>query len=430
MHKFTFRLLLAAGLCLLTLAPAGAYAPPESPIRPAEGTLPPVQTVRPSVCPAQDTPPGAPSPEPARPSPAVIQDLPPGVSREETSHYSVVEDAPPGAPTVQTPGVQIAAPEKEEAGEMPGGETAPDSQEPPAVPDSQEEPVVPDSDAKISALLADHQLNEVQSAALRIRLAADSGLLAQLEGNELTQDDLVYLALLNGRTDRLSRYSAWSAAHPEALPQEVVNQVNLDRDRIFYQNPQTAADPASLTVLVNKNYALPAGYEPALEALGSGYGTGSLRPEAAAAFRAMADAAREEGVSLRSVSAYRSYQRQTSTYNRYLSQDRQASVDTYSARPGHSEHQTGLALDINTASIPAHFENTPAFAWLKEHCAQYGFILRYPQGKEGITGYRFEPWHYRYVGLEAAQACMSQGLTFEEYLAQRPEIPSPAKVEI
>ncbi|MCI9294442.1 MAG: M15 family metallopeptidase [Lawsonibacter sp.] len=144
----------------------------------------------------------------------------------------------------------------------------------------------------------------------------------------------------------------------------------------------------------------------------------------------MADAAREEGVSLRSVSAYRSYQRQTSTYNRYLSQDRQASVDTYSARPGHSEHQTGLALDINTASIPAHFENTPAFAWLKEHCAQYGFILRYPQGKEGITGYRFEPWHYRYVGLEAAQACMSQGLTFEEYLAQRPEIPSPTKVEI
>ena len=95
-------------------------------------------------------------------------------------------------------------------------------------------------------------------------------------------------------------------------------------------------------------------------------------------------------------------------------------MDTFSARPGHSEHQTGLALDINVASSSAHFENTPAFAWLKEHCAQYGFILRYDQGKEDITGYRFEPWHYRYVGVETAQAVMEQGLAYEEYLALQP----------
>ena len=72
------------------------------------------------------------------------------------------------------------------------------------------------------------------------------------------------------------------------------------------------------------------------------------------------------------------------------------------------------------ASSSAHFENTPAFAWLKEHCAQYGFILRYGQGKEDITGYRFEPWHYRYVGAETAQAVMEQGLAYEEYLALQP----------
>ena len=163
-----------------------------------------------------------------------------------------------------------------------------------------------------------------------------------------------------------------------------------------------------------------ADYVPELESVGAGYGSGSLRPQAAAAFRAMADAARADGISLRSVSAYRSYARQESTYNRWLSQDSQASVDTYSARPGASEHQTGLALDINVASLKAHFEDTPAYAWLAEHCAEYGFILRYPQGKEHITGYQFEPWHYRYVGVEVAQVCMDRGLTLEEYFALRP----------
>ena len=101
-------------------------------------------------------------------------------------------------------------------------------------------------------------------------------------------------------------------------------------------------------------------------------------------------------------------------------QNKQATVDTFSARPGHSEHQTGLALDINVASTKAHFENTPAFAWLKEHCAGHGFILRYDLGKEAVTGYRFEPWHYRYVGVEIAQTIMEQGITYEEYVARQP----------
>lgn len=98
----------------------------------------------------------------------------------------------------------------------------------------------------------------------------------------------------------------------------------------------------------------------------------------------------------------------------------QSLADTYSARPGSSEHQTGLALDINTASVQAHFENTPTYAWLVEHCAEYGFILRYPEGKERITGYRFEPWHYRYVGKDIAKLCMERDLTYEEYVARLP----------
>lgn len=223
--------------------------------------------------------------------------------------------------------------------------------------------------------------------------------------------------LPNCRTERLARYAAWAELHPELDLETVVFQVNLDLDRAFYDTPQGISDPASLSVLVNKHNVLPEDYVPELEVLGADYGSGSLRPEAAQAFRAMADAAREEGVVLRSVSAYRSYSHQASTYHRYLRQYSQKTVDTFSARPGHSEHQTGLALDINAASKRAHFENTPAFAWLVEHCAEYGFVLRYDQGKEAVTGYRFEPWHYRYVGTEAAQACMEQGLSYEEYLA-------------
>ena len=92
----------------------------------------------------------------------------------------------------------------------------------------------------------------------------------------------------------------------------------------------------------------------------------------------------------------------------------QAAADRYSARPGHSEHQSGLAMDVG--AIDNNYGQTPAGQWLNAHCAEYGFILRYPQGKESITGYMYEPWHIRYVGSAAAEAIMANGLTLEEYL--------------
>ena len=230
----------------------------------------------------------------------------------------------------------------------------------------------------------------------------------------------VYLQLPHGREELLERYAAWNLKNPEAAPEQVIMLVNMGLDRPFYSQVETLSDPAGLTALVNKYNALPEDYVPELEALGAGYGGGSMRPEAAQAFRTMADDARAQGISLRSVSAYRSYQVQKSAYSGYLRNASQEYVDTFSARAGHSEHQTGLAVDINAASRSAHFENTPAFAWLKEHCAEYGFILRYDEDKQSITGYRYEPWHYRYVGVEAAQACMSRGLAYEEYIALLP----------
>ena len=317
-----------------------------------------------------------------------------------------------------------AAPAAAQEGAGAGLPEAPSALHPSVQPgraESAPEPELEQLLLRASGLLAGLELTREQHDALCLRAAGQPRFLELLERSELSGQELALLALPNGRLERLERYGAWAREHPDQPPETVVLQVNMDQDLPLYTGAQAVPVPDSLEALVNKRSALPEDYVPELTLLGSLYGCGSLRPEAAQAFQSMADAARADGVSLRSVSAYRSFQAQEDTYNRWLRQYRQATVDTFSARPGLSEHQTGLALDINVASSRAHFENTPAFAWLKEHCAEYGFILRYDQGKEAITGYRFEPWHYRYVGVETASACMSQGLAYEEYLALRPE---------
>lgn len=226
------------------------------------------------------------------------------------------------------------------------------------------------------------------------------------------------LALDNSRLDREARYLSYAQAHPEASAQEIVTQVNLDQDLAPYDDARPIGDPSDPLVLVNKYHGLPETYVPELEKLGGAMAWAAWSPTRRRPSGAMADAAKADGISLRSVSAYRSYETQTGLYNRYVSIDGKANAERYSARPGYSEHQTGLALDINTASISAHFENTVEYAWLQENCAKFGFMLRYPQDKESITGYRYEPWHYRYVGQAIAQTCMDQGLTYEEYLAR------------
>ena len=103
-------------------------------------------------------------------------------------------------------------------------------------------------------------------------------------------------------------------------------------------------------------------------------------------------------------------------YNDYVARDGQLMADTYSARPGYSEHQSGLAIDVN--SLDQDWENTPEGKWLSANCYKYGFIIRYPKGKEDITGYMYEPWHIRYVGKDLAEKLYNNGnwLTLEEYL--------------
>lgn len=155
-------------------------------------------------------------------------------------------------------------------------------------------------------------------------------------------------------------------------------------------------------IIANKSYSLPESYNP-----------GGLLPECTDAFTAMQKDARSKGLSIYISSGFRSYESQKNIYNRYVRQDGQRLADTYSARPGHSEHQTGLAIDLNT--ITQAFARTAEGKWVAAHCHEYGFIIRYPQGKEQITGYSYEPWHLRYVGIEKATAIYESGLCLEEY---------------
>ena len=156
-------------------------------------------------------------------------------------------------------------------------------------------------------------------------------------------------------------------------------------------------------LIANKTYALPEGYNP-----------GGLLPTVLEAWNAMVAAAKADGISLWIVSGYRSYETQRTIYNNYVANNGQAQADTYSARPGHSEHQTGLAFDINQISYS--FGETAAGKWVAEHGAEYGFIIRYPQEKQHITGYVYEPWHLRYLGTELAMDVVESGLCLEEYL--------------
>lgn len=187
-----------------------------------------------------------------------------------------------------------------------------------------------------------------------------------------------------------------------------------------------SADP--LLILANKDNPLPADYAPDLAYLEGG--SYQMQSEAAAAFDRMKNAANATGLQLMACSTYRSVERQTELFNAEIQKWMGQGMDEAAAReqaatvvmvPGCSEHNTGLAVDVGSITnqrVAEDFENEPEFAWLQEHAAEYGFILRYPADKVEVTGVTYEPWHYRYVGVENAQKIKESGLCLEEYLAQ------------
>ena len=146
----------------------------------------------------------------------------------------------------------------------------------------------------------------------------------------------------------------------------------------------------------------------------------NLENDTADATKKMFEAAKQEGILLVGVSGYRSYSIQKGLYDTRVEKNGEEKTRAYTAEPGASEHQSGLAIDIlcdEYQTLDEGFENTDAFRWLTENCYKYGFILRYLKGKEDITGYNYEPWHFRYIGnKEVAKDIMNRGLAFEEYI--------------
>lgn len=149
------------------------------------------------------------------------------------------------------------------------------------------------------------------------------------------------------------------------------------------------------------------------------YGTQKLTKETYDAFINMYNKAKEQDIKLIINSSYRNYQNQENTYNELKKTYGTNRADNQAARPGHSEHETGLAFDIFTPgnTTTSNFEESNAYAWLKEHAQEFGFIERYPKGKEYLTGYNFESWHWRYVGVDIATKIKEEEITFDEYYA-------------
>ena len=179
----------------------------------------------------------------------------------------------------------------------------------------------------------------------------------------------------------------------------------------YVEAAQPVTEPTYVNgiLIVNKQFGLPSTYNKDID------------PEASAAVKKMMEAAKVEGHSLQAFSGFRSYEYQTSLYERYVNKDGKEAADRYSARPGYSEHQSGLAFDIGEVGredlwLTEAFGETEAGKWLMNHAHEYGFILRYPKGKEHVTGFMYESWHYRFVGNEHAAKIFEQNVTLEEYL--------------
>jgi len=247
---------------------------------------------------------------------------------------------------------------------------------------------------------------------------------SELSNEEITEIDFYNKDLLEYIKsdyfifDNFERYISHKDNNSYSID-KIILYVNIGIDRDYYTNIKSIEKEDDLLVLVNKYNSLSQTYEPQdLTEVGS---SGKLmRKEAAINMTNLQKDAKKDGIQINMVSGYRSYDYQDGLYSKYLKRDPQSVVDTYSARPGHSEHQTGLAMDVSdhTWTCEEYFEDTLQFEWLQENAYKYGFIMRYPKGKEFITGYTYEPWHYRYVGVDVATKIHTENITYEEYVVK------------
>nr|WP_252891135.1 M15 family metallopeptidase [Thermoclostridium stercorarium] len=222
--------------------------------------------------------------------------------------------------------------------------------------------------------------------------------------------------------ENAGRYTDFKKRYPDYSYEKIITYVNIGLDREFYENVSVVDDADSITVLVNKYKKLPDDFEPELVQVEQSMcaptvGPQYLRREAYEAFVKMREDAKQLGLNITVCSGYRSIRTQELIWNDALKRGRTLEdVDSSIARAGHSEHHTGLAIDVITAEYDV--EKTKEFEWYSQNAYKYGFIIRYPKDKEHITGYKYEPWHLRYVGPEIAKEIYEKDITFDEYYVQ------------
>lgn len=220
-------------------------------------------------------------------------------------------------------------------------------------------------------------------------------------------------------TKKQDRYETYQKKNKNLAWKDIVTQVNLNLDYSFYTHTKKTPVLNKDYILVNKYLYLTSDYIPNhLEDIPTEYARSGMKLVSSAknSFVEMAKAAKKDGYPVIAMSSYRSYDYQVNLYNNYVKADGVDAADTYSARAGFSEHQTGLCVDVYNGDLPyTSFEKSKSFHWMQENAYKYGFILRFPEGKENITGYQYESWHYRYVGVDIATYIHKHDITFDEY---------------
>lgn len=227
------------------------------------------------------------------------------------------------------------------------------------------------------------------------------------------------------RKENLDRYKEYEKENKNLSLEEIITNVNIGLDNPYYTNTLPSTNLNTNLILVNKYNYLTEDYVPEnLENIQTTYARSGMQlvKEAKEAFEELSESAKKDGMNVIAMSSYRSYDYQVNLYNNYVAEDGKEAADKYSARPGYSEHQTGLAVDVYNLDLPyTSFEETEEYNWMQENAYKYGFILRFPEDKVDITGYQYESWHYRYVGKEVAKEIKDKNLTLEEYLAKKVE---------
>lgn len=221
----------------------------------------------------------------------------------------------------------------------------------------------------------------------------------------------------------LNRYIKYYNDNKNEKPSHIISIINVNADHDYYDEETIKKTDVSKEnlMLVNKYNYLGEDYSPkdiTKVSIQFAYGENEIKKEVYEKFRSMYNAAKKENLNLIITSSYRDYKFQKNVWQSYSNQKGEEWADSVAARAGYSEHQTGLALDIVTYNANMeNFEKSDEFKWLSKNAYKYGFILRYPKDKEEITGYSYESWHYRYVGVDVATKINELGITFDEYYA-------------